>query len=445
MKLTISRKLLLGYLGMAFLMILASSYAINRLQNLNNLANTIINQDFAVLETAKQMADTLLALENAEKKYLILKDPSIADIFWTRNQELNGQLSILGHSASSEINTLAFQMVPLKKSYEGLFQQETALIAEKRDQEALQISSGEGRRLMDAMVSIVRSLQKRAEKNIDSGMKAINVRSVEASQLTVVLAASSLVIGLVLAVLIILNISRPLKRLEKATGLVAEGHFDIKLRINRDDEIGHLAASFDQMTRRLKILETLHLDASPLTRLPGNLAIEREIQQRLSQGLPFSLCHIDLDNFKPFADAYGYAWGSEVIKETADILEEVRKNHGSDRDFIGHIGGDDFVLIADPATALQMCREVVATFENRIRRFYNEEDCERGCIMAKDRRGVQQNFPLITITVSIVTDDGTTYKSPLDMAKMAAEVKEYGKTLPGSNYVTKEEMDRHDA
>ena len=195
----------------------------------------------------------------------------------------------------------------------------------------------------------------------------------------------------------------------------------------------------------MKILETLQLDASPLTRLPGNLAIEREIEHRLAQKRPFALCHIDLDNFKPFADAYGYAWGSEVIKETSDIIEEIKKDIGNDEAFIGHIGGDDFVLISDPAGAAAMCQRIVDCFGDRILKFYNEADGARGFILAKDRQGAIQRFPLISITVSMVTDDGTNYKSPLDMAKMAAEVKEFGKSMPGSNYVTKEEMDANAA
>lgn len=445
MKLTISRKLLLGYLLMALLMILSSIYAISRLQNLNQLANTIINQDFTVLETAKQMMDTLLAMENAEKKHLILKDPTIADIFWARNQELNGQLAILGHNTSRDVAASAFRIIPLKKEYEGLFRQEVALIGENRDEEALKLSSGEVKRVMDALIASTHTLQKQAEKNIDQGMKEINLRSVSASQVTVLVMGFSLVVGFILAIVITWNISHPLKRLEKATGLVAEGQFDTKLSIHRNDEIGLLAKAFDTMTRRLKILETLQLDASPLTRLPGNLAIEQEIERRLLRRKLFSLCHVDLDNFKPFADAYGYAWGSEVIKETALILEEAKKNGNGNDYFIGHIGGDDFVLIAEPESAHRMCRQIAEQFGERILKFYAEEDRQRGYIVAKDRQGQQRSFPLITITISIVTDDGTTYKSSLDMAKMAAEVKEYGKTLPGNNCVTKEEMDRHAA
>lgn len=442
MKLTISRKLLSGYLMMALVMMLVSAYAVSRLQHLNQLANTIINQDFTVLETAKQMTDTLLALENAEKKYLILKDPSIADIFWARNQELNGQLAVLGHNTSREIAASAFRMIPLKKDYEKLFQQEVALIGENRDDEALKLSADEGKKLMDSLIASARALQKQSETSIDKGMKEINIRSVDASRIMIFLTAFSLIVGFVVAVVITWNISRPLKRLEKATGLVSEGKFDIKLSMERNDEIGLLARSFDMMTRRLKILDALQLDASPLTRLPGNLAIEQEIERRLFQGKPFSLCHVDLDNFKPFADAYGYAWGSEVIKETALLLEDIKKAEGENGYFVGHIGGDDFVLIGDPEGARKICRQVVDQFAGRILKFYNEEDRQRGFLVGKDRQGHQRSFPLITITISVVTDDGKCYKNPLDMAKMAAEVKEYGKTLPGNNCITKEEMDQ---
>jgi len=184
------------------------------------------------------------------------------------------------------------------------------------------------------------------------------------------------------------------------------------------------------------------LDASPLTRLPGNLAIEREIERRLKQGRPFSLCHIDLDNFKPFADVYGYAWGSEMIKETAAILEEALQVEGTTDDFIGHIGGDDFVLLAEPERALRISRYVVRIFNDRTGKYYTEEDRNRGSITALDRMGKWQDFPLVTVTISVVTDDGSRFKLPVEMARVAAQVKKYGKRIPGNNCVTEEEMEQ---
>jgi diguanylate cyclase (GGDEF)-like protein len=168
-----------------------------------------------------------------------------------------------------------------------------------------------------------------------------------------------------------------------------------------------------------------------------------EIQKRLSEKNPFSLCHVDLDNFKPFADKYGYAWGSEVIKEVAHILTENVHTDDLDGDFIGHVGGDDFiVIITGSERAEQICQKIVEEFDRRSMRFYSEKDRQKGFITGKDRQGKQQNFPLVTITIAVVTDDGSKFQGPLDMAKKAAELKEYAKTLPGSNYVRQEYFEK---
>jgi len=176
--------------------------------------------------------------------------------------------------------------------------------------------------------------------------------------------------------------------------------------------------------RRLKILEERNLDASPLTGLPGNLAIERELGKRLQARKPVSLCHVDLDNFKPFADQYGYAWGSEVIKEVALLPTDEMKAAGAQEDFVGHIGGDDFVIISEPPRAEEICRRIVAGFDGRIRKFYTEQDWVQGFFSGKDRKGVPQKFLMISVTIAIVTDDGARFQNPLAMAETAALTQE---------------------
>jgi len=197
-----------------------------------------------------------------------------------------------------------------------------------------------------------------------------------------------------------------------------------------------------EMTKRLKVLEELNLDASPLTGLPGNLAIENKIDQMLAKGEKFSLCQVDLDNFKPFADKYGYAWGSEVIKEVASLLTGYIGEEPMKEIFIGHIGGDDFVVIGEPDQVESICRKLVVDFEKRIMSYYAKEDAQNGYFIGKNRQGIRQKFPLITITAAIVTDDGSRFKNPLDMARMAADLKEYAKMLPGSNYVTEQDIEK---
>lgn len=440
MILNIRRKLFLGYLAMALLTIVASTYAVGHLRSLNNLAEKMIHQDARLLDLEKKMMDALLAWEGVEKRYLILKDPSLADIFWTRSEDFQSQIEKLKAEALPEQVQTITALVTLAKQYAEIFVRETVLVDEDRLDEAAALSSHEGRRVMEKMGLTLRALQVQTEKNIDSRMKAINIKALEASHMTIALAVASLLIGMILAAAITFNISRRLRKLEVATGDVAEGNFDREIDIRGEDEICSLAAAFNTMTKRLKVLEAMNIDASPLTGLPGNLAIEQEIRRRLELKKPFSLCHLDLDNFKPFADHYGYAWGSEVIKEVAVILDEGKRIRGEAGDFIGHIGGDDFILITEPARAEGICGFIVTEFDERVQRFYSEEDRRRGFILAKDRQGRLQEFPLITITISIVSDDGSQYHNPLEMAKMAAEVKNYGKSLAGSKYVHREDM-----
>jgi diguanylate cyclase (GGDEF)-like protein len=440
MKLTIYRKLLLIYLAMVFLTVLASAYAIFSLQKLNELAYRIINEDFAVVDQSKSLLDTLIAQESAEKRYLILRDPTLEEIFWSRSREFSRILAEMQKNQFPGIGTTISRLVLLHGQYETLFSREVGLVQEDENEDAHVLSEGLGRKAIDEMALLVRAVEKKAEEDIDARMNRIKEQGLRASRLTVVLSLVSLVVGILLVMLVTYNISRPLRRLEKATAVIAEGKFDYDVRLNRDDEIGSLARAFSVMVRRLKILEERNIDASPLTGLPGNLAIERELGKRLQAGKPVSLCHVDLDNFKPFADQYGYAWGSEVIKEVALLLIAELKEAEAKEDFIGHIGGDDFVIISVPSRAEEICRRIVAGFDERIRKFYTEEDQEQGFFIGKDRKGVRQKFPLISVTIAIVTDDGARFQNPLAMAEAAAQLKEYAKTLPGSNYVTEKDV-----
>jgi GGDEF domain-containing protein/CHASE3 domain sensor protein len=446
LQLTISRKLLLGYLFMALLTVLVSAYAIYHLQKLNQIAYEITKRNFILVETTKSMLDALLMQESTEKKYFIFKDPSMEQIFWQRASDFKAGLEIMkklntGNRPDKTLDNLGL----LHDRYGDFFNQEVNLLKEGRLQDAMAISDSASKEAIDEIASQLKNIQMNTEQAINDKMNLITAQSSDATIMTLGLSLLSLILGIALALLITSNISRPLRQLQQATGLIAEGKLDHKIKIKRDDEIGALAKSFLYMTQRLKILEEMNLDASPLTGLPGNIAIENRIKDMLTAGKLFSLCQVDLDNFKPFADKYGYAWGSEVIKEVADILKGYVEENPVEEVFIGHIGGDDFVVIAAPEQAKVICQKLVADFEKRIVRFYDAQDAQNGYIIGKDRQGVLQKFPLITVSVAIVTDDGTRYKNPLDMAMTAAELKEYAKLLPGSNYVTQEDWDAYNS
>ncbi|KAF0159180.1 MAG: GGDEF domain-containing protein [Syntrophaceae bacterium] len=443
MKLTISRKLLLGYLFMALLTVLASAYALFSLQKLSRVAYNITNHHFVLMETSKKLMDILLAQESVEKKYLILKDPELEQIFWQRSNEFKEGLSRASKLKLDDktINTVA-QMDALQNRLRELFSEEILMVQNGQLREAQAISDTAGRATIDDMAVKLRDIQKNMDQAINDEMNLIAWQGSTAVNMTMGLGLLSLILGITLALIVTRNISKPLKQLQKATRFIAEGNLDHKIEARRDDEIGALAKSFAHMTKRLKVLEALNLDASPLTGLPGNMAIENRIEQLLAQGKSFSLCQVDLDNFKPFADKYGYAWGSEVIKEVANILSGYVSEAHMTGIFLGHIGGDDFVVIGDPDHVQSICKRLVIDFESRILRFYAPQDAQNGYFIGKNRQGIVQKFPLITITAAIVTDDGSRFKNPLDMARLVAELKEYAKMMPGSNYVTEEYVEK---
>jgi diguanylate cyclase (GGDEF)-like protein len=441
MKLTISRKLLLIYFFMALLTVLSSTYAIVSLYRINHLAFDLANRDFSLLNASKQMTNVLLDLESAEKKYLILKDPSIEAIYWVRSAELKALLAKTKKDTPDDNQKILERIANLNRLHGDNFRWEVDLIKGNHPDEAAVLSRGKANKLIDELTQATTNLQRTAEGDIHSRLALINAEGEKSARTTIFLSTFSLTAGLLLALGITLNISRPLVQLKRATGAIAEGQFDYPVNIVRHDEIGSLAKAFRAMKERLKILEARLRDESPLTGLPGNRAIEEAIESHLLKKKRFSLCHLDLDHFKPFADKYGYAWGSEVIKEVANMLQEQRCSREGHSDFIGHVGGDDFIIIASPERAEEICRAVARDFDGRIARFYSQSDRETGFIVGKDRQGVFRKFPLISITIAIVTDDGALFPNSLEMAQKAAELKELAKTLKGNNVVKLEEME----
>ena len=441
MTLTISHKLLFGYLFMALLTVVGGVYALFNLQRLASGAYKITNHHYILMESSKKMIDILLGQEAAEKKYLILKDPALQEMFLQRSEEFQSELArVRGLKMDSKTKKAVANLDFLHRRTQDLFVQEAQLVQQGLLTDAQRISDTDGRAAIDEMAMTLRDIQKNMNSAINTEMNLIVDQASSAVNITLGLCLLSLILGISLALIITRNISKPLKQLEKATRLIAEGHLDHTIEARRDDEIGALATSFAHMTERLRELEALHLDASPLTGLPGNLAIENKIQELLAMGRLFSLCHIDLDNFKPFADKYGYAWGSEVIKEVANLLQSYIREALQTDIFVGHIGGDDYVILGDPECIEVICKKLVADFERHIHGFYGEEDARNGYFVGKNRQGIVQKFPLITVTAAIVADDGSRFKNPLEMARVAAELKEYAKMLPGSNYVTEREM-----
>jgi diguanylate cyclase (GGDEF)-like protein len=171
--------------------------------------------------------------------------------------------------------------------------------------------------------------------------------------------------------------------------------------------------------------------ASPLTGLPGNLSINEELRRRLTQQAPFALLQIDIDHFKSFNDYYGYTRGDEAIRALAHILVDAAQRGGG-QDFVGHIGGDDFVVVSRPDRAVAVGEEIVARFNEAVLKLYAPEDVERGHIEVRNRRHVPERFPLMSLTIALVSTDRMPVSHLAQLVDIAQELKAHGKGIPGS-------------
>ena len=181
---------------------------------------------------------------------------------------------------------------------------------------------------------------------------------------------------------------------------------------------------------------TLAKGANPLTGLPGNESIQREINQRLLSGDGFDIAYVDIDNFKPYNDYYGFQRGDVVIKKIGEIITGVAQSLGAEFTcFCGHIGGDDFIIITGAHHAEYVSAQVVKALETVLPVFHGEQDFSAGYYSAVNRKGEQETFGLLSISIGIVNTRLTPVTSYAQLASISTEVKKAAKKLPGSSVV----------
>ncbi|MBN2097738.1 MAG: response regulator [Candidatus Omnitrophica bacterium] len=192
-----------------------------------------------------------------------------------------------------------------------------------------------------------------------------------------------------------------------------------------------LLARIRMVLRRSQI----DLDAAPLTRLPGNVSIFNEIERRINSGEKFAVGYVDLDKFKIFNDKYGFTWGDRIIQQTARVIIKAVEEKGSRDDFIGHIGGDDFVIVSSLGNIDAICKQIIQEFERATKKLYKAQDQQKGYIIGKDRQGKNVRAGLISISIGVVTNEQHELRHVAHVAEIGAELKEYAKTKKKSNYV----------
>src|SRR5215213_8984348 len=173
---------------------------------------------------------------------------------------------------------------------------------------------------------------------------------------------------------------------------------------------------------------------NPLTGLAGNTLLLEEMRYRLEQAVPLALLYVDLDNFKVFNDTYGFARGDEAILLVAHLVQHAVAIHNAPDAFVGHIGGDDFAILTAPTVVDSICQTLIASFDRAIGQLYHPDDLQRGFLSGLDRHGMLRRFSLLSISIGVVTTERRSFSSATELAQVAAEMKHYAKTQPGSSY-----------
>lgn len=187
--------------------------------------------------------------------------------------------------------------------------------------------------------------------------------------------------------------------------------------------------------RNITSLLYINRRVSPLTGLPGNVQIQAEMKKRLMNREDFAIIYFDLDNFKAYNDVYGFANGDEIIKFTSKVIvDNIHKIHSGDN-FIGHIGGDDFVAIVEITNFDKVCQDIIAEFDAKVTDYYAPEDVERGFVEVANRRGIIEQFPLVSISIAVVEVDSRVIRTTLEIGEIGAQVKHMAKTILGSSYI----------
>lgn len=182
--------------------------------------------------------------------------------------------------------------------------------------------------------------------------------------------------------------------------------------------------------------------SNPLTGLPGNERITEELSLRVQRDEPTALLYVDLDDFKPYNDHYGFLRGDGVLQQLSRLLLDVAARSGPSRTFVGHVGGDDFVMIADPDEAEELATLVCQQFDKLVPELYDPADVAAGSIEVPDRRGVPQSYGLLSVSIGVATNARRDFDHRGELVTVATEMKRFAKSRRrnGSRYA----IDRRD-
>lgn len=441
LSLKIADKILIGFLVSSTIPVLLGIFSISTLNHLNGNSRLIIEKNDPLIRISDDLFESALAQQLYGARYGLSGKDEILKLFRARSAEFKKLVE--------EAKALPGEESPYLNDISKLHTLHDELFEKNFKQMAAPSSTGKvdlGREIATRQESLLQLINKmNKETLIEHSIKMTSLSNTvkNAYYTTMIICTLGIIVGVGATTLITRNISESIEKLKFATHKIADGDFEHIPKISQMDELWELANEFKYMGSRLRQLEELHLDASPLTKLPGGTAIENILEKRLIENIPTTFCLLDLDNFKAYNDHYGYAKGSELIKASASVIRDVVDSKGNLSDFVGHIGGDDFAIITSPESSRKICDAVIKRFDKIVPTYYSTEDRERGYIMGETRQGGKAEFPMVSISIAAVSNKGGKIRNHIEIGELAAELKEVAKKIPGSACV--EDRRTHDS
>ena len=429
---SITRKVALGYLLLTIFSLLAVGYALISLHGHDRRSAQLVGGQFQAFSLLRDIRQNLQGQDALEKQLMILRDANLQVLLKKRAAELD---QLLEELKTSPLPDYLRSLPVAAEEYTTQAQSLAQIIADGRWEQAAAMAANSTTPLREQLLEKLADLRARHQATLDSELADLSRHSRSAYRMTLVITLIGIALSAPAAITVIMSIHKSVRALKKATHDVAAGSYNPKIDIRGNDEFGQLAQDFSRMARKLKELEELNLDANPLTRLPGNLAIDRELEKRILEERPFAHLYIDLDNFKAYGDRYGYKQGSDVIDLVGQLLKEAVKEKGSTEDLVGHIGGDDYVILTEPLRAEEMAKAIINAFDSKMPELYNQEDLDTGFIPGIDRDGTKRTFPLLTISIAITLSENLAHPSIVEISQNCAKMKQHLKQRKGSNYL----------
>ncbi len=428
---SLSRQLISGYLILALFSLSAVGYALFRLRDQAERSGQLLQVDLSLQQQLQSLRDTLVDEERLALQYLLDRQPGLLVSLNARLVEARAAFSRL---AAGNENGKGFSFgaagAYLKTADDFL-----AFCRQKQLDRAHSLATGELGALRRNLLQQIDQISRRTGEQTRQTLLTISREGDQTYQVVLILVICGILLAAVTGISLHLYIQNSLQTFARMIRDFGAGSFDIDFDARGNDEFSRLAREMRNMGRKLREMEEYQLDASPLTRLPGNLAIRKEIEARIERGDVFAHAFADLDHFKAYNDRYGYQRGSDVISMTGDIIREAVAELGSEHDMVGHIGGDDYIFLTRPELAERIAEAIIQRFDRAIPDFYSEEDRRAGFFIARDRFGEERRFPLLSISIAIVASDNFNHPSAALIGRECARIKEYLKGRPGSCYL----------